>query len=131
MQCSAGPGSWPGSTPGRDPEATVRLVPRSSRLLHLPVAALLLLLAVGCGDDGPGEYDAETRASFLEGCIEDDTDTDLVEVCECTYDTMEAELPYERFEAVEARLRQGSPDMPEDVASIVVGCIREVSASRS
>ncbi len=104
---------------------------RAARLPRLSVVALLCLLVVACGDEGPGEYDEDVRASFLGACIEDDTDDDLVAVCECTYDTLVAELPYERFEAVESRRQQGGADMPEDVTEIIVRCIREVSADRS
>ena len=87
-------------------------------------------LLVACGDEGPDDYDDATREAFMEGCVEDDTDLDLVEVCECTYETAVEELPFERFRAVERRLQEGQSDIPDDVSFIILDCIREVSATR-
>lgn len=104
-------------------------------MFRLRTLALLLLAAstivIGCGDDSPGEYDASTREAFMSGCVEDDTNDDLVDVCECTYETAVEELSFERFEAAEQRLQEGSPEIADDISEIIVECIRQVSASRS
>jgi hypothetical protein len=93
--------------------------------------ALILALGLACSDGGPEEYSEATRQAFMEGCVEDDSDADLVEVCECTYDTAAAELPYERFHSMERRLQQGATDIPDEISEIILDCIRSVSASRS
>jgi hypothetical protein len=93
--------------------------------------AALALLGGACGDDSPGEYTDATREAFMSGCVEDDSDPDLVEVCECTYDTAVERLPFERFEAVEQRLQRGQTEVPDDISDIIIDCIRRVSASRS
>ena len=98
-----------------------------------PVAIILfgiIVVLVACGDEGPDDYDDATREAFMEGCVEDDADPDLVDVCECTYETAVEELPFERFRAVERRLQEGQTEMPDDVSEIILGCIREVSATR-
>lgn len=102
---------------------------RIRRLALLPLAATSILIA--CGDESPGEYDESTREAFMSGCVEDDTNDDLVEVCECTYETAVEELPFERFEAAEKRLQEGSPEVADDISEIILECIRQVSASRS
>ena len=103
------------------------------RLLHRLglLCVAVLLFGAACGDDSPGDYTDATREAFMTGCVEDDSDPDLVEVCECTYDTLEADVPFEEFESIEQRLGRGQTDVPDLVAEIILDCIREVSASRS
>ncbi|MFP3906928.1 MAG: hypothetical protein ACLFRV_14200 [Acidimicrobiales bacterium] len=100
------------------------------RTLTVSLFGLIMMLAA-CGDSGPDDYDDSTREAFMAGCVEEDGDPDLVEVCECTYETAVEELPFERFRSVENRLQQGESDIPDDVSEIILDCIREVSASRS
>ena len=88
-------------------------------------------MLAACGDDGRDDYDDATREAFMEACIEDDTDPDLIDVCECTYETVVEELPFERYRTIERRLAEGQSDLPDDYSQIVVDCIREVSARRS
>lgn len=93
--------------------------------------AVALLALVACGDDGPDGYDESIREAFMTGCVEDATDPNLVEVCECTYDASVDRLSFDRFRSVERTLQQGAGEVPDDVAAIIVDCIREVSARRS
>lgn len=120
------PASRPSSPLG---EATVRAV-FQLRTLTVGLFGLIMMLAA-CGDSGPDDYDDSTREAFMSGCVEEGSDPDLVEVCECTYETAVEELPFERFRSVEDRLQQGESDIPDDVSQIILDCIREVSASRS
>jgi hypothetical protein len=99
--------------------------------LAVVVLVVVCLVAAGCGDDSPGDYDDATREAFMSGCVEDDTNADLVEVCECTYDTAVEELPFEQFKAAEQRLQEGSPEVADEISEIILDCIRQVSARRS
>jgi hypothetical protein len=89
------------------------------------------LLGAACGDDSPGEYTDATREAFMTGCVEDDADPDLVEVCECTYEQAVEDIPFDEFEAIEQRLGRGQTEVPERISEIILDCIREVSGSRS
>lgn len=102
-----------------------------SRLTVTAAFLLLVALLAGCGDDGPSDYSDATRDAFMAGCLEDNTDPDLADVCECTYDTAVDELPFEQFQAAERRLQQGSTDIPDEISEIIIECIRQVSATRS
>lgn len=86
----------------------------------------IAVLAAGCSDDVEGSYDDATRASFLEACTEDDADPALRGVCECTYDAMVDEVPFERFVEIESELEADGTLAPEVVA-ILDDCIDEVS----
>ncbi|MGY6501330.1 MAG: hypothetical protein ACXIVQ_10625 [Acidimicrobiales bacterium] len=101
-----------------------------SRLRPLLLVLAVVLVAVGCGDESDDGYSAETRAAFMEGCVEDSDDPDLVAVCECTYETAESELPFERFRAAERDLVRGATEVPGEVTDLVIDCIRTVSATR-
>ena len=90
----------------------------------------IAVLATGCSDDVEGSYDADTRASFLEACTEDDADPALRGVCECTYETMVDEVPFERFVEIEAELAaegELAPELAPEVVAILDDCIDEVS----
>jgi hypothetical protein len=102
------------------------------RLRHLAIIVFgLVVVLAACSDEGPDGYDDATRDAFMEGCIEDDASEDLIDVCECTYETAVEELPFERFRTVERRLQEGQTEIPDDVSEIILGCIRQVSATRS
>lgn len=97
------------------------------------LVSLCLVLAFGavaCGDDAPSEYSESIRAAFMRGCVEDDTNEDLIEVCECTYDTAVKEMPFDQFRTAERRLQEGSPEVSSEFSDIILGCIRRVSGQR-
>jgi hypothetical protein len=94
--------------------------------------AVCAALVAGCGDDeGPEDFTAEVHDGVLEGCAEDDTDPDVVEVCECTYDTLSDDLTFAEFERMENRLAQGEERLPDSLADAVRDCIRSVSGDRA
>jgi hypothetical protein len=98
----------------------------------LVVLAVCAALVTGCGDDeGPEDYTAAVQDGMLEGCAEDDTDPDVVEVCECTYDTLSDELTFAEFERMERRLAQGEERLPDRLADAIRSCIRSVSGDRA
>lgn len=123
--------------PRRD-EITVQVVTSSALIARwrgrfaarFALALIVAALAGACGSDAPDNYSADVRESFMTGCIEDSGNADLVEVCECAYDTAAADLPFEQFKAAEQRLQDGSPEVSDAVVEIILGCIREVSARR-
>jgi hypothetical protein len=96
----------------------------------LPRAAVVLLVAAaavsGCGDDPAGDYGADTRESFLTACVEDDADAALAGVCECTYERLVDDVPYERFVEIEQAVEEGG-ELPPEVVAIIDDCIDEVS----
>lgn len=94
----------------------------------MSVAILFALTA--CGSDAPDDYSDGVRGAFMTGCVEDDENRDLVEVCQCAYDTAVEDLPFEQFKAAEQRLQDGSPEVSDAVIDIVLRCIRDVSSSR-
>jgi len=105
---------------------------RTSRAAVLAVATALLIGAAGCSDDdGPEDYTAAVHDGVLEGCAEDDTDPDVIDVCECTYDTLTDELGFDEFERMENRLAQGEERLPDELADAVRSCIRSVSGDRA
>lgn len=97
----------------------------------MPVRALAVLLVAvalsACGDDDASAgFDADTRESFLTACVEDDADAALRGVCECTYEALLDEVPYERFVEIEEVVEAGG-ELPPEVVAIVDECIDEVS----
>jgi hypothetical protein len=102
-----------------------------TRRLVVALVALLALVASCSDDDGPEDYTAAVHDGVLEGCAEDDTDPDVIDVCECTYDTLTDELGFDEFERMENRLAQGEERLPEDLADAVRSCIRSVSGDRA
>jgi len=96
------------------------------------VVVILGVLVVGCSDDrGPDRFTAAVHDGVLEGCAEDDSDPDVVEVCECTYDTLADDLSFEEFARIENRLAQGDERLPDPLVEAIRDCIRDVSAERA
>jgi hypothetical protein len=102
-----------------------------SRRLVVALAALFVVMTSCSDDDGPEDYTAAVHDGVLEGCAEDDTDPDVVDVCECTYDTLTDELGFDEFERMENRLAQGEERLPDELADAVRSCIRSVSGDRA
>ena len=95
------------------------------------VVTVVLLLTSGCADDsGPEAFTAAVHDGMLEGCAEDDTNPDVVEVCECTYDTLADDLSFAEFERMEDRLAQGEERLPASLTDAIRECIRRVSSER-
>jgi hypothetical protein len=89
------------------------------RPAQVPLAAALMGVAVACGGDGePEGYGPELRAEFVEDCTATGTDGD---VCRCFYASLEAEVPFERYQRIEERV-EGGGDVPRDIAELAAGC---------
>jgi hypothetical protein len=105
---------------------------RPVTFVPLVFATVVLLLASGCADDsGPEDFTAAVHDGMMEGCAEDDTDPDVVEVCECTYDTLAEDLSFAEFERIEDRLAQGEERLPGSLTDAIRECIRSVSGDRA
>lgn len=75
--------------------------------------------AAACGGDGePEGYGPELRAEFVEDCVATGTAED---VCRCFYDSLEAEVPFDRYQRIEERVREGA-GIPADVADLAAAC---------
>ncbi len=108
------------------------LAPVSAVARVIAVVVVLGGLVAACGDDsGPDAFTAAVHDGVLEGCAEDDSDDDVVEVCECTYDTLTDDLSFEEFARIENRLAQGEERLPDQLVDAIRDCIRGVSAERA
>jgi hypothetical protein len=81
------------------------------------------LLLVACGGDeadlGHDRYNPELRAEFVVSCVAQGTPQDQ---CGCLYDKLEAEIPFARYEEVDAAIRTGRTDIPTDIAALAASC---------
>ena len=93
------------------------------------LAVLLGLGGCGRGDGDDQTYSSDTRASFLEPCIAG-LGEDGREICECSYDLIVDEIPFEDFQELDREL-QGDPDaeLPDAIADIVAACAADPSAA--
>lgn len=83
-------------------------------------SAVLLVGACGGDDDpGPTGYSAELRAEFVVACVAQGTPQDQ---CGCFYDALEEQVPFERYEEIEAAIRSGDTAVPDDVADLAAAC---------
>ena len=80
-----------------------------------------LVLVVACGgDDPPDGYGPALRASFVEECT---TDSASAQACGCFYDRLAAEVPFDRFEALDEKLTgDEDQELPADLAGFAAGC---------
>lgn len=96
--------------------------PRGLRRTCLAMAGgLVALVAAGCSDGDPEGYGPEVRRDFVEECTGAGTPEDI---CGCFYDSVEAEIPFERYEQIDARIQDGG-EVPTDVADLAAACAAE------
>jgi hypothetical protein len=86
-----------------------------------PAAAALSAAALaGCGGGHRSAsvttYSAQVQKSFVSSCVDSATDTasgstigsdEAERICGCMYDELEANMPFEGFEAADEALRNG------------------------
>jgi hypothetical protein len=102
-------------------------LPVASAAVVVIVIAVVAVLVVS-GDD-PG-YDDAVRQRFLEACT-DDGGEPVRSTCECVYEGVEREIPFDRFEEIDDELvaqaaerGAGEPlTLPDDVQAIVERCL--------
>ncbi|HMG45011.1 MAG TPA: hypothetical protein VK611_27000 [Acidimicrobiales bacterium] len=84
------------------------------------VAGTVALSLCACGGgDGVDGYSADLRARFVVDCVAQGTPQDQ---CECLYDGLEEEIPFERYEELDESIRSGSGDIPTDIADLAATC---------
>lgn len=102
-------------------------------LVVVVVAAVLRLVLTGGAADR--SYSSETHDRFIASCSADGGEP-VRSACECLYEGIEDEVPYERFEQVDEELRddaaRGSTvTLPEDLDGIRAGCVSATRPSGS
>jgi hypothetical protein len=98
------------------------------------IAAVAIVLAAiiatsggdgGGGDGGEAEgYTPEVEEEFVSSCQEAAGDTGLSESqCQCAFDEIKANVPFERFVEIDEQLREGSTDIPEELTDVMGTCL--------
>jgi actin-like ATPase involved in cell morphogenesis len=75
------------------------------------------------GTGANGGYTPEIEANFLDSCTGGGAVSDSV--CQCTYDTIEAEIPFDRFMEIDAELNENPDAQPQELVDIVTRCSEE------
>lgn len=101
-------------------------MPRLARRLLIPLAVATATSACGADVEATG-YSAETRDAFLTACTRPGDDPRMVrDVCECTYDLIEANVAFADFVAIEESLQvDGLAPVPDLIAGFVAECFVE------
>lgn len=99
---------------------------RGRRTCRVIMGGLAALAGLGaCGNDDPEGYGPEVRRDFVEQC----TDAGTPEgICGCFYDRVAAEIPFERYEEIDAAIREGG-EVPSNVSDLAVTCAAEQGAT--
>jgi hypothetical protein len=102
----------------------------------LGALAFATLVAVGCSDDEPADYDAEFRADFLARCEDAYDHPGGPQVCGCWYDSLSGEVAFgdlpdlgdllaDDFDDAPTRVPGGDLDVP---LAALATCVRDLAA---
>ena len=112
---------------------------RRTGVLALVVVALLTMSGCINQQQDKDSY-ADTEGNYLEGCIDrvtaDNADieagaegtegaTEIADpetYCQCTFDALEEDIPFERFKEVNSDLRENGGPLPEDFVEATAPC---------
>ena len=107
--------------------------------LVVGAAAVAVLAAMVVGgilfvrdDDPPTDYDARIEDDFMATCTADAENLDFtrsVDFCRCAYDGIRAEIPFDRFLAMDAALEADPTAVPGPVDRIRTACYLEIEAA--
>lgn len=87
------------------------------------VALGLGLVVAACSNDEPTEYNADSEKNFVESCTDQTGEED---VCQCAYDGFVRDIPFERFQRIDQRLRDDpESNLPDDFIDIYTDCVVE------
>lgn len=113
--------------------------PRSRSRLWIILGGVLLVvgalaivgLVISGGDDGG--YDEDTRQAFMDACTADGG-SGVAPTCTCLYESMVANVSYERFEEVndlllaeQATDPEAGVDLPDDLEGLLDDCRKEIT----
>ncbi len=90
---------------------------------------VLFVTAAACSPGKPTDYSEQTRDAFLASCAEPLKDALLrIELCQCIFDESQKEIPYERFEKIEADLvLDPAAPLPAQFNEIVADCVISIA----
>ena len=102
---------------------------RLSRFVAGTVVGAVVALGA-CGSDDPNTgYSAENRDAFLTACTIPGEDPTLIrDVCECTYDEIETNVPFADFVDFEERLQLDALEpLPDEITELMADCFVAVA----
>jgi actin-like ATPase involved in cell morphogenesis len=77
----------------------------------------------GAGGDDSSGYTAEVEQEFIDACVAG-AGGGGTEQCQCTYDELKANVPFERFAELDRQLATAEPgaDLPQELIDAVTAC---------
>ncbi len=92
----------------------------------------VVLVVSACTPSGqPDDYDTTTQENFIEACEANGAEqaTDVAAVCQCSYDAIVDQIPFEDFESFDEELRDDiNAPFDDQVSAIVADCIRQTAS---
>gem|GEM_PF-2008339 len=83
-------------------------IPRALKLVAMTFGLMLVLTACGPGSGAPEAYEQSVQEYFIAGCeasLEDEQYEQELAVCQCSYERMTTQIPFEDFDGLNNRLR--------------------------
>ena len=109
-------------------------VPRSNRRLAGWFALVVAVLLVGAACTGQertpesyGNPGSKVETRFMEGCVNPDGDETTEDgpardVCQCTYDEVKKQIPFEDFKKINDDLSEEPGPLPANFLAILEDC---------
>ncbi len=101
---------------------------RRAQLRRWLAVSLLVAMAGACSSGGPSDYGVNVQREFVASCVEEGGE-DLRDVCECTYDKISEQIPFERFEEIDQQIADQEADLPDDAIDLITDCVIELEDS--
>jgi hypothetical protein len=83
-------------------------------------------------EDPSTDYDARTEDDFMATCTADADELGFARsapFCRCAYDAIRAEVPYDRFLAIDEALQADPAAVPDEIDRIRTACYVEVEST--
>jgi hypothetical protein len=101
-------------------------------VILVAIIAAVVVLVAGSSDEAG--YDDAVRERFMTACTEDGGEP-VRSTCDCIYTRVEDEIPFDRFEAVDAELAEqavgqpaGAPlTLPAELEAIRSDCVEQTA----
>ena len=105
-------------------------------IVAVVVVAAALIVSLGGADDeqgggssttdttadsttGTGGYTPQIESNFLSSCTEGGVSQD---VCQCAFDGIEADVPFDRFLEIDQELTDDPDAQPQELVDIMAAC---------